>query len=202
MSQDNKILGTFKLDGIASAPRGTPQIEVTFDIDANGILNVTAKDKGTGKDQKITISGSSSMDEAEVDRLRKEAEKFAEQDKEKREQVQVRNDLDSMVYQCEKQLGDLGDQAPADLKGKVEGLLSDAKKVLENEGASLAELKEAKESLQKSFDEIAKAGPVPGASPGGEEPNAGAAEANDKPDKEDDIVDADFEVVDDEKGKS
>jgi molecular chaperone DnaK len=202
MSQDNKTLGTFKLDGIASAPRGTPQIEVTFDIDANGILNVTAKDKGTGKDQKITISGSSSMDEAEVDRLRKEAEKFAEQDKEKKEQVQIRNDLDSMVYQCEKQLGDLGDQAPADLKAKVEGLLSDAKKVLENEGASLAELKDAKESLQKSFDEIAKAGPVPGASPGGDEPNAGAAEANDEADKEDDIVDADFEVVDDEKGKS
>jgi molecular chaperone DnaK len=202
MSQDNKILGTFKLDGIASAPRGTPQIEVTFDIDANGILNVTAKDKGTGKDQKITISGSSSMDEAEVDRLRKEAEKFAEQDKEKKEQVQIRNDLDSMVYQCEKQLGDLGDQAPADLKAKVEGLLSDAKKVLENEGASLAELKDAKESLQKSFDEIAKAGPVPGASPSGDEPNAGAAEANDEADKEDDIVDADFEVVDDEKGKS
>ena len=83
MSQDNKILGTFKLDGIAPAPRGTPQIEVTFDIDANGILSVTAKDQGTGKDQKITISGSSSMDEDEVDRLRKEAEKFAEQDKEK-----------------------------------------------------------------------------------------------------------------------
>ena len=202
MSQDNKILGTFKLDGIAPAPRGTPQIEVTFDIDANGILNVTAKDQGTGKDQKITISGSSSMDEAEVDRLRKEAEKFAEQDKEKREQVQIRNDLDSMVYQCEKQLEDLGDQAPADLKEKVEGLLSDAKKVLENEGASLAELKEAKESLQKSFEEIAKAGPVPGASPGGEEPDAGAAEAKDETDKEDDIVDADFEVVDDEKGKS
>ena len=202
MSQDNKILGTFKLDGIAPAPRGTPQIEVTFDIDANGILNVTAKDQGTGKDQKITISGSSSMDEAEVDRLRKEAEKFAEQDKEKREQVQIRNDLDSMVYQCEKQLGDLGDQAPADLKEKVEGLLSDAKKVLENEDASLAELKEAKESLQKSFEEIAKAGPVPGASPGGEEPDPGAGEAKDETDKEDDIVDADFEVVDDEKGKS
>ena len=107
MSQDNKILGTFKLDGIAPAPRGTPQIEVTFDIDANGILNVTAKDQGTGKDQKITISGSSSMDEAEVDRLRKEAEKYADQDKERKEQVLVRNELDSMVYQCEKQLSDL-----------------------------------------------------------------------------------------------
>ena len=107
MSQDNKTLGTFKLDGIAAAPRGTPQIDVTFDIDANGILNVSAKDQGTGKDQKITISGSSSMDEAEVERLKQEAEKFAEQDKEKKESIQVRNELDSMVYQSEKQLADL-----------------------------------------------------------------------------------------------
>ena len=205
MSQDNKILGTFKLDGIAPAPRGTPQIEVTFDIDANGILNVTAKDKGTGKDQKITISGSSSMDEAEVDRLRKEAEKFADQDKEKKEQVQVRNDLDSMVYQCEKQLGDLGDQAPSDLKTKVDELLGDAKKVLEKEDASLEELKATKDSLQKSFEEIAKAaGPMPGGpSPDGPEPETSSgAEANEETEKEDDIVDADFEVVDDEKDKS
>ena len=205
MSQDNKILGTFKLDGIAPAPRGTPQIEVTFDIDANGILNVTAKDKGTGKDQKITISGSSSMDEAEVDRLRKEAEKFADQDKEKKEQVQVRNDLDSMVYQCEKQLGDLGDQAPPDLKTKVDELLGDAKKVLEKEDASLEELKSTKDSLQKTFEEIAKAaGPMPGGpGPDGPNPEASAGpEGNDEAEKDDDIVDADFEVVDDEKDKS
>jgi molecular chaperone DnaK len=205
MSQDNKKLGDFKLDGIAPAPRGTPQIEVTFDIDANGILNVTAKDKGTGKDQKITISGSSSMDEEEVDRLRKEAEKFADQDKEKKEQVQVRNDLDSMVYQCEKQLGDLGDQAPADLKTKVDALLGDAKKVLEKEDASLEELKSTKDSLQKSFEEIAKAaGPMPGGSgPDGPQPQASAGpEGNEEAEKEDDIVDADFEVVDDEKDKS
>jgi molecular chaperone DnaK len=204
MSQDNKILGTFKLDGIAPAPRGTPQIEVAFDIDSDGMLTVTAKDKGTGKDQKITISGTSSMDEAEVERLKKEAEKFAEQDKEKKEQVQIRNDLDSMVYQCEKQLGDLGDQAPADLKAKVDELLGDAKKVLEKEDASLEELKTTKDTLQKSFEEIAKvAGSMPGSGPYGPKPEAsGSAEANDEADKEDDIVDADFEVVDDEKGKS
>ena len=128
MSNDNKILGTFKLDGIAPAPRGTPQIEVTFDIDANGILNVTAKDQGTGKDQKITISGSSSMDEAEVERLKEEAEKFAEQDKDKKEQVQVRNELDTMVYQCEKQLSDLGDKAPDDLKTRSKPYLLTPKK--------------------------------------------------------------------------
>jgi molecular chaperone DnaK len=207
MSDDNKTLGTFKLDGIASAPRGTPQIEVTFDIDANGILNVTAKDQGTGKDQKITISGSSSMDEDEVERLRKEAEKFAEQDKEKKDEVQVRNELDSMVYQCEKQLEELGDKAPDDLKGKVGDLLSDAKKTLENATASLDELKTAKDALQKSFEDLGQEAYKQGASAAGPAPDAagqaaGAADSQSADKKEDDIVDADFEVVDDEKGKS
>ena len=208
MSQDNKTLGTFKLDGIGAAPRGTPQIEVTFDIDANGILNVTAKDQGTGKDQKITISGSSSMDEAEVDRLRKEAEKYADQDKDRKEQVQVRNELDSMVYQCEKQLSDLGDKAPQDLKSKVDGLLSDTKKVLEKTDATLSELNDAKDALQKSFEELGQeamknAGPGAGSGPmpGAEEATAGGASASsdDAKKKDDDIVDADFEVVDEEK---
>ena len=209
MSQDNKILGTFKLDGIAPAPRGTPQIEVTFDIDANGILNVTAKDQGTGKDQKITISGSSSMDDEEVDRLRKEAEKFAEQDKEKKELVQVRNELDSMVYQSEKQLEELGEKAPADLKGKVDDLLSDAKKTLEKSDASLSELKSAKDSLQKSFEELGQEAYKQGASAAGASPDGSAqaegssdTQSNQSSKKEDDIVDADFEVVDDEKEKS
>jgi len=207
MSQDNKTLGTFKLDGIAPAPRGTPQIEVIFDIDANGILNVTAKDQGTGKDQKITISGSSSMDEAEVDRLRKEAEKFAEQDKELKEQVQVRNELDSMVYQCQKQLDELGDKAPADLKEKVESLLSDTKKILEKPDASLSELTAARDSLQKSFEDLGQEAYKQGATAAGPnpdpqaQPESSAESPNDKK-KDDDIVDADFEVVDDEKGKS
>ena len=171
MSNDNKILGTFKLDGIAPAPRGTPQIEVTFDIDANGILNVTAKDQGTGKDQKITISGSSSMDEAEVERLKEEAEKFAEQDKDKKEQVQVRNELDTMVYQCEKQLSDLGEKAPADLKTKIETLLTDTKKVLEDSNSTNDDLKKAKDTLQKGFEELGqevmKSGGMPGAEAAG-----------------------------------
>ena len=204
MSQDNKILGTFKLDGIAPAPRGTPQIEVTFDIDANGILNVTAKDQGTGKDQKITISGSSSMDDEEVDRLRKEAEKFAEQDKEKKELVQVRNELDSMVYQSEKLLEELGEKAPADLKGKVDDLLSDAKKTLEKSDASLSELKSAKDSLQKSFEELGQEAYKQGASAAGASPDGsaqaeGSSDQSNQSSKKDDIVDADFEVVDDEK---
>ena len=205
MSQDNKTLGTFKLDGIAPAPRGTPQIEVTFDIDANGILNVTAKDQGTGKDQKITISGSSSMDESEVDRLRKEAEKFADLDKEKKDQVQVRNELDSMVYQCEKQLSDLGDKAPDELKSKIDSLLADTKKVVENTDSSLEELNSAKDTLQKGFEELGqevmKSGAMPGAEAGADSATSEPAEEAEKK-KEDDIVDADFEVVDDEKDKS
>ncbi len=207
MSHDNKTLGTFKLDGIAPAPRGTPQIEVTFDIDANGILNVTAKDQGTGKDQKITISGSSSMDEAEVERLKEEAEKFAEQDKEKKEQVQVRNELDSMVYQCEKQLSDLGEKAPEELKTKIESILADTKKVLESPDSTLDDLKKTKDTLQKSFEELGqeamKSGGMPGAGTpeDGPQPSESSSDETEKK-KEEDIVDADFEVVDDEKDKS
>jgi molecular chaperone DnaK len=205
MSQDNKTLGTFKLDGIAPAPRGTPQIDVTFDIDANGILNVSAKDQGTGKDQKITISGSSSMDEAEVERLKQEAEKFAEQDKEKKEVILARNELDSMVYQSEKQLSDLNDQAPAELKDKINELLVEVKKVLENQASTLSELNEAKDKMQKNFEELGKEAMKyanPAASEDGpvEEESGSSEESESK--KDDDIVDADFEVVDDENEKS
>jgi molecular chaperone DnaK len=201
MSQDNKTLGTFKLDGIRPAPRGTPQVEVTFDIDANGILNVTAKDKDTGKDQKITISGSSSMDDEEVDRLKKEAEKFADQDKEKKEAVQTRNDLDSLVYQCEKQLADLGDKATDELKTMTDDMLADAKKVLDDQTSTTSSIKEAKEKLEKGFEELAKLAAQAGG--GATDPAAAAAAAQsqsngDNKSKEDDIVDADFEVVDDE----
>lgn len=203
MSQDNKTLGTFKLDGIRPAPRGTPQVEVTFDIDANGILNVTAKDKDTGKDQKITISGSSSMDDEEVDRLKKEAEKFADQDKEKKEAVQTRNDLDSLVYQCEKQLTDLGDKATDELKKMTDDILADAKKVLDDQSSTTSAIKEAKEKLEKGFEELAKLAAQAGG--GATDPAAAAAAAaaqsqssGDNKSKEDDIVDADFEVVDDE----
>jgi molecular chaperone DnaK len=176
---------------------------VTFDIDANGILNVTAKDKDTGKDQKITISGSSSMDDEEVDRLKKEAEKFADQDKEKKEAVQTRNDLDSLVYQCEKQLTDLGDKATDELKKMTDDMLAEAKKVLDDQSSTTSAIKEAKEKLEKGFEELAKLAAQAGG--GATDPAAAAAAAaaqsqssGDNKSKEDDIVDADFEVVDDE----
>ncbi len=205
MSQDNKTIGTFKLDGIPSAPRGVPQVEVTFDIDANGIINVTAKDLGTGKDQKITISGSSSLDKDEVERLKKEAEKHASEDKKRKELVETRNELDTLTYQAEKQIADLGDKIPADKKGLLEDALGEAKKVLENQDASVDLLKTAKDKLMEVLQSIGQQ-VYQDASAEGEstqcdtpdEADAGESEkaANSQ---DEDVVEADFEVVDEEK---
>lgn len=133
MSGDNKSLGTFRLDGIPPAPRGVPQIEVTFDIDANGILNVTAKDKGTGKEQSISISGASTLPGDEVERMVKEAEANASTDKERREKIDRKNQADSLTYQAEKQLTELGDKVPAADKTKVEGLIKDLREAVQKE---------------------------------------------------------------------
>jgi molecular chaperone DnaK (HSP70) len=121
MATDNKSLGTFRLDGIPPAPRGVPQIEVIFDIDANGILNVTAKDKGTGKEQSISITGASTLDDNEVDRMVKDAEANAAADQERREKIDLKNQADSLSYQAEKQIEELGDKVPAAEKEKIEG---------------------------------------------------------------------------------
>jgi len=133
MSNDNKSLGTFRLDGIPPAPRGVPQIEVIFDIDANGILNVTAKDKGSGKEQSISITGASTLDKTEVERMVKQAEQNAAVDKERREKVDRKNQADSLAYQAEKQIADLGDKVPADDKSKVEGLVKDLREAISKE---------------------------------------------------------------------
>ena len=120
MSKDNKKLGTFHLDGIPPAPRGTPQIEVTFDIDANGILHVSAKDLGTGKEQKISITGSSGLSKDEVEKMQRDAEAHAEEDKKLKESAEVRNNADNLAYQCEKQLKDLGEKIPGNVKAEIE----------------------------------------------------------------------------------
>ena len=198
MARDNKTLGTFRLDGIPPAPRGTPQIEVTFDIDANGILHVSAKDLGTGKDQKITIQGSSGLSKDEVDKMTKEAELNAADDKKRRDAVEIRNQLDTAVYQLEKTLKDAGDKVPAEKKSKVEGTLADAKKALESNDAT--RMKDALDSLGKAgaeFHAEAQAAESAAGAPGG--PEGGGAQP--KAEKKADVVDADFEVVDDEKGK-
>jgi molecular chaperone DnaK len=201
MARDNKTLGTFRLDGIPPAPRGTPQIEVTFDIDANGILHVSAKDLGTGKDQKITIQGSSGLSKDEVDKMTKEAELNAAEDKKRRDAVENRNMLDTSIYQLEKTLKEAGDKVPADRKAKVEQALADAKKALESNDGDKA--KAALENLSKVGAEFYAGAQAAAQSAAKPDPAAEAADAGDAPkaEKKSDVVDADFEVVDDEKSK-
>ena len=204
MSRDNKVLGTFRLDGIPPAPRGTPQIEVTFDIDANGILHVSAKDLGTGKDQKITIQGSSGLSKEEVEKMTKDAELHAAEDRKRKEAVEARNQLDSSIYQLEKTLKDAGDKVSAELKGKADAALTEAKKDLESNDpermkASLEKLAAVGAELYATAQQAAGAAgaPPPGAE-GAEPPKASAGK---KPEKKADVVDADFEVVDEDDKK-
>ena len=156
MAKDNKILGNFRLDGIPAASRGTPQIEVTFDIDANGILNVSAKDQGTGKEQKITISGSSGLDKDEVEKLKREAEAHAAEDEALKASVEARNELDNIVYQAEKQITDMGDKIPEDKKSELEGAIVEAKAVLENQEADVEALKAPKDRMMEIMQSFAE----------------------------------------------
>ncbi len=198
MSRDNKILGTFKLDGIPPAPRGTPQIEVTFDIDANGILHVSAKDLGTGKDQKIVIQGSSGLSKEEVEKMTREAEQNAAEDKKRKEAVETKNQLDNTIYQLEKTLKDAGDKLPADVKSKIESALASAKKDLESNDP--ARMKAAMENLSKVGGELYAHAQQAAGTAGASQPEAGSAKSGGEK-KADDVVDADFEVVDDDKNK-
>ncbi|AFY29521.1 molecular chaperone DnaK [Cyanobium gracile] len=190
MASDNKSLGTFRLDGIPPAPRGVPQIEVTFDIDANGILSVTAKDKGSGKEQSISITGASTLSDNEVDKMVKDAEANAAADKEKREKIDLKNQAETLIYQAEKQLGELGDKVAAEDKAKVEGFAKDLKEALEKDDspaikASLEELQKALYAAGASvYQQAGAEGAAAGAAPGGN--GNGTASAAD------DVIDAEF----------
>ncbi len=188
LARDNKSLGKFQLTGIPAARRGVPQIEVTFDIDANGIVKVSAKDKGTGKEQQITISGSTALSDDEVDRMVKDAEAHAEEDKKLKEEVEVRNQTDSLCYSTEQTLNELGDKVSADVKSKAEAAIADAKKALE--GSDVEAIKAAGESLQSVAYELAQV-----VYADAQQQTDGAAGAQPA---DDDVVDADYEVVDDE----
>ena len=188
LARDNKSLGKFQLTGIPAARRGVPQIEVTFDIDANGIVKVSAKDKGTGKEQQITISGSTALSDDEVDRMVKDAEAHAEEDKKQKEEVEVRNQTDSLCYSTEQTLNELGDKVSADVKSKAEAAIADAKKALE--GSDVEAIKAAGESLQSVAYELAQI-----VYADAQQQTDGAAGAQPA---DDDVVDADYEVVDDE----
>ena len=200
MAKDNKILGNFRLDGIPAASRGTPQIEVTFDIDANGILNVSAKDQGTGKEQKITITGSSGLDKDEVEKLKREAEAHAAEDEALKAGVEARNELDNIVYQAEKQIADMGDKIPEDKKSELEGVIAEAKAVLENQEADVEALKAPKdkmvEIMQSFAEELYKA---QAAEQGAAAPEGEGASSEPKQAEDAETVDADFEVVDEDK---
>ena len=188
LARDNKSLGKFQLTGIPAARRGVPQIEVTFAIDANGIVHVSAKDKGTGKEQQITISGSTALSDDEVDRMVKDAEAHAEEDKKQKEEVEVRNQTDSLCYSTEQTLNELGDKVSADVKSKAEAAIADAKKALE--GSDVEAIKAAGESLQSVAYELAQV-----VYADAQQQTDGAAGAQPA---DDDVVDADYEVVDDE----
>ena len=203
MAKDNKLIGNFRLDGIAPAPRGLPQIEVTFDIDANGILNVSAKDKSTGKEQKITITNSSGLSKEEVERLRKEAELHAAEDAKIKETAEARNELDNMAYGLEKQIKENGGKLPAQIKGELEEGVKKAQELLKDNNATKEALKAESEKLTKLleqaakfFQEAAQASQSAGAQ---QSQTQGAGQAAEAP--KNDAVDADFEVVDDDNSK-
>jgi molecular chaperone DnaK len=210
LSRDNKQLGVFHLDGIPPAPRGVPQIEVTFDIDANGILHVSAKDLGTGREQKISITGSSGLSKDEVDRMTREAESHAEEDRKAKEAVEIKNNADMLAYQSEKQLKELGDKISGDKKKQVEDAIAAVRDAINRNDVDA--MKRTYDDLQNKFQEIsaelykqasAQAGPHPGPQPGPEaQPRGGAEEGAGRAKRgEGDVVDAEFEVVDEDKKK-
>ncbi len=204
MARDNKALGNFNLEGIPPAPRGVPQIEVTFDIDANGILHVSAKDLGTGKEQQITITASSGLSKDEIERMRKDAELHAADDQKRRDEVEARNKADGLAFQVEKTLKDAGDKIAADKKAPVEAALKELKDALaKNPPAPIDEINSKQEALLKAMEPVAQemyanakpgdagaaaGGPTPGAQPGPDANNGGNSDKGGK----DDVVDADF----------
>ena len=190
-ARDNKSLGVFHLDGIAPAPRGVPQIEVTFDIDANGIVKVSAKDLGTGKEQNITITASTNMSKEDIDKAVKEAEQFAADDKKKREEVDIRNGADQMVFQTEKMLKENGDKLPADVKSDAEAKLADLKTAVQS--GNVDDIKAKQEALSQVFEKMYQAAAA-AQQAAGAQPGADAGATNEKP-NDDGVVDADFKEV-------
>ena len=182
MAQDNRILGNFKLDGIAPAPRGTSQIEVTFDIDANGILNVGAKDQATGKEQKITISGSTTLGKEEIDRMIKDADLHAAEDRARKEKVEAKNEADSLAYQMERQLKDLGDRVPIHEKARGEQLIADIRQAVRDD-ADIQRIKSLTSDLQQALSSLGSATY--------QEATGGPAQPQ-RPRKDDDVIDAEF----------
>jgi molecular chaperone DnaK len=193
----NRTIGKFQLTGIPPAPRGMPQVEVTFDIDANGILHVTARDKATGKEQKIRIEASSGLSDNEIDRMVKDAEKNATEDKQRREEIDTRNRLDSQTYEVEKNVKEWGDKVAAPLKERIDAAIERARKALR--GSDLGEIRSAQEELTKAYSEAGQAFYQAQAAEGAAAGAAPAAEGAPAADKGPEVVEADYEIVDDKK---
>jgi len=200
MAGQNRTLGKFKLGGIMPAPRGIPQIEVTFDIDANGILNVTAKDNATGKDTRITITSSSGLSKEEVERMAKDAESHAAEDKEKREEIETRNGLDSLVYNIERMLKESGEKVQAADKSEVESALAEAKSTLAGT-PSVSAMKDAHEKLTKASHKLAEAMYKAGAGQPGQPgaPGGDGAQPQAEQKKDEGVIDAEYVDVEDKK---
>ena len=208
MARDNMTLGRFRLEGIPPAPRGVPQVEVAFDIDANGILNVSAKDLGTGKEQRVTITASTHLDQSQVERMVREAEQHADEDEQRREEIEARNRADSLVYGTEKGLSEYGDKIGEEEKSQIETALNDLKTALKEEEADISRIRELTQALEQASYKMAEAmykdvgqqagageGPPPGEAPGG---TPGDAPGSETRPAGDDVVDAEFRSSDDD----
>jgi molecular chaperone DnaK len=192
LARDNRTLGQFKLEGIAPGPRGTPQVEVTFDIDANGILNVTAKDLGSGKEQKITISGSTSLDKAEIDRMIRDAEQHAVEDRQRRELVEARNTADSLAYSVERAISDMGDRVPPHERARAESLISDIRSAVKDESVPIDRLRQLTSDLQQISHSLASAAYGGQASAAGAGAGGGGGTSRGGGGADDDVIDAEY----------
>jgi molecular chaperone DnaK len=192
LARDNRTLGNFRLEGIRPAPRGQPQIEVSYDIDANGILTVTAKDKQSGKEQKITISGSTQLSKEEIDRMVRDAETHSAEDRKRREEVEARNTADSVAYQVERQLQELGDRVPINEKARAEQLISEIREQVKNNSSDVARLRQLANDLQQLAYGLASAAQTQQTSAGGQSYGPDEAQPGSRPGGGDDVIDAEF----------
>lgn len=195
MATDNMSLGNFRLDGIPPAPRGIPQVEVTFDIDANGILNVTAKDKATGKEQKVTITASTNLSDTDVERMVTEAKRNESEDQNRRELIQTRNNADQLAYQTEKTLNDLGDKVPAEERSEIESKVKDLRTALESD--DIARIKSLSEEIEHAFHALSQqmyqqTAPDPESAPGFNGNGTGNASGPSAPEEEGDVIEGEF----------
>jgi molecular chaperone DnaK len=191
LARDNRTLGHFRLEGIRPAPRGTPQIEVTFDLDANGILTVTAKDQDTGKEQKITVSGSTQLSKDEIDRMVKDAQAHSDEDKRRKEEVEARNGADAIAYQAERQIRELGDRLPVNERARAEQLISEIREQVKNNSTDVARLRQLASDLQQVAHALSSAA-YSQAAAGSSGNGPAGSRPNGYPGAADDVIDAEF----------